>query len=109
MNDTELFPALKTQFEDPDSENSEMVESLFDHKESHHQDSEAHEQENAQNEAQVCNALTFCMMCHKYWRSTFQRGSRQQPVTQSHPVTHFALSSPRLFSTRMSLDATRRM
>ncbi len=57
MNDTELFPALKTKFEDPDAENSEMVESLFDHKESHHQDSEAHEQENAQNEAQVCNVL----------------------------------------------------
>ena len=57
MNDTELFPAIKTNFEDPDSENSEMVESLFDHKEGHHQDSEAHEQENAQNEAQVRDAL----------------------------------------------------
>ena len=57
VNDTELFPAIKTTFEDPDSENSEMVESLFDHKESHHQDSEAHEQENAQNEAQVRDAV----------------------------------------------------
>ncbi len=59
VNDTELFPALKTKFEDPDAENSEMVESLFDHKESHHQDSEAHEQENAQNEAQACHCSHF--------------------------------------------------
>lgn len=53
MNDTELFPALKTKFEDPDAENQDMVESLFDHKESQHQNADQHEQDNAQNEAQV--------------------------------------------------------
>ena len=58
VNDTELFPAIKTNFEDPDSENSDMVESLFDHKESHQQDSVAHAQENAKNEAQVRAAPT---------------------------------------------------
>jgi len=53
VNDTELFPALKTKFEDPDAENQDMVESLFDHKESQHQNADQHEQDNARNEAQV--------------------------------------------------------
>ena len=70
VNDTELFPALKTTFEDPDAENSEMVESLFDHKEAHYQGSEAHEQENAQNEAQVrCAPVHEFSMAEEYGAS----------------------------------------
>ena len=31
VNETELFPALMHTFEDPDAENGDAVESLFDH------------------------------------------------------------------------------
>ena len=31
VNETELFPALMHTFEDPDAENGDAMESLFDH------------------------------------------------------------------------------
>ena len=31
VNETELFPALMHKFEDPDAENGDAMESLFDH------------------------------------------------------------------------------
>ena len=61
MNDTELFPALKTTFEDPDAENGDSIESLFDHHEAHQSDPDRQAKDNASNEAQVCLSLvTLC-------------------------------------------------
>lgn len=54
MNDTELFPALKTTFEDPDAENGKSIESLFDHHEAHQSDPDRQAKDTASNEAQVC-------------------------------------------------------
>lgn len=54
MNDTELFPALKTTFENPDAENGDIIESLFDQREKQHQDADnAAEAASANHEAQA--------------------------------------------------------
>ncbi len=57
VNDTELFPALKTTFEDPDAENGDSMESLFDHHEAHQSDPDRQVEDNASNEAKVCFPL----------------------------------------------------
>ena len=64
MNDTELFPALKTTFEDPDAENGDSMESLFDHHEAHQSDPDKQAEDNARHEAQVCLSPSYHSQDH---------------------------------------------